>query len=157
VPNWFYLFFNALYHLGLALWIGGAIALGALTAPVLFRALPLQQAGGIFAAVLRRFARLRAAALVMIVIGAGAKFLHWETHASTPWLVIRWIAIAFLAFDLVYELIFIERPMQTLRAGLGPEVAADDPGRLRFNVLHRRAEGLMKASVAAAFVALFFG
>jgi uncharacterized membrane protein len=156
VPNWFYLFFNVLYHLGLALWIGGAIALGALTAPVLFRALPRHQAGGIFATVLRRFARLRALALVLIVIGAGAKFVHWETHAATPWLVIRWLAIAFLAFDLVYELIFIERPMHALRADLGPEVAADDPRRLRFNVLHARAEGLMKASVAASFVALFF-
>jgi hypothetical protein len=156
VPNWFYLFFNLLYHLGLALWIGGAVALGALTAPVLFGALPRHQAGGIFAPVLRRFARLRAGALVLIVIGAGAKFVHWETHAATPWLVIRWVAIAFLAFDLVYELLFIERPMNAMRANLGSDVAADDPKRLRFNVLHGRAEGLMKASLAAAFVALFF-
>lgn len=156
MPNWFYLFFNALYHLGLALWIGGTITLGALVAPALFGALPRSDAGGIFGPILRRFARLRAAALVLIVIGAGAKYLRWETHAATPWLVIRWTAIAFLAFDLIYEIIVLERPMEALRAGLGPDVPGDDPGRLRFNVLHRRAEGLLKASILAAFVALLF-
>ena len=156
MPNWFYLFFNALYHLGLALWIGGAIALGALAAPVLFGSLPRQDAGGIFGSILRKFARLRVGALAMIVAGAGAKYMKWETHAATPWLVTRWLAIAFLAFSVVYEIVFLERPMNELRTGLGPAVAADDPERLRFNTLHRRAEGLMKASVLAAFVALFF-
>jgi uncharacterized membrane protein len=86
MPNWFYLFFNALYHLGLALWIGGAVAIGALAAPALFAALPRHEAGGIFGQILRRFARLRAAALLLIVIGAGAKYLRWETHAATPML-----------------------------------------------------------------------
>ena len=156
MPNWFYLFFNVLYHLGLALWIGGAIVLGALVAPALFGALPRHEAGGIFGPILRRFSRLRAAALVLIVFGAGAKYLRWETHAASPWLVIRWIAIAFLAFDLVYEIIVLERPLEALRKGLGPDVPADDPGRLRFNALHRRAEALLKASILAAFVALLF-
>src|SRR5712692_1800457 len=71
VPNWFYLFFNALYHLGLALWIGGAVALGGLVAPVLFAALPRPQAGAIFGPTLRRFARVRVVALVLIVTGSG--------------------------------------------------------------------------------------
>src|SRR5215470_6324481 len=68
MPNWSYILINALYHLGLALWIGGAIALGALAAPVLFRSLPRQQAGSIFGPTLRRFARLRAVALLLIVV-----------------------------------------------------------------------------------------
>lgn len=156
MPNWFYLFFNALYHLGLALWIGGAVALGALVAPTLFRVLPRHEAGSIFGPILRRFARLRAVALVLIVVSAGVKYMRWETHAATPWLVIRWTAIAFLAFTLVYEILFLERPMEALRAVLGPEVPAGDSGRLRFNALHRRAEGLLKASILAAFVALLF-
>ena len=59
MPNWLHLFVNGLYHLGLALWIGGAVALGALAAPVLFGALPRQQAGSIFGPTLRRFAKLR--------------------------------------------------------------------------------------------------
>src|SRR6059036_2555906 len=104
MPNWLHLFVNGLYHLGLALWIGGAIALGALAAPVLFGALPRQQAGAIFGPTLRRFARLRVLALVLVVVGAGCKFLFYESHAAIIWIALRWAAIAFLALDLVYEL-----------------------------------------------------
>jgi hypothetical protein len=143
MPNWLYLAVNALVHLGLALWIGGAVALGALVAPALFGALPRPQAGSIFGPTLRRFARLRIGALAMILIGSAAKYLWWETHARTPWITIRWIAIAFLAFDLVYEIAFLE-----------PAMAAAEGER--FKALHRRAELLMKASLLAAVTALFF-
>jgi uncharacterized membrane protein len=155
VPNWFYLFFNTIYHLGLALWLGGAAVLGGIAAPALFRVLPRQDAGAIFGTILRRFARVRVAALFLIIIGAGAKYLRWETHTSSAWLVIRWLAIAFLAFDVVYEIVALERPMRALQGELNAEVAAD-PKRARFNALHKRAEGLMKASIVAALVALFF-
>src|SRR5881394_897057 len=93
LPNWIYLIFHLLYHFGLALWIGGAIALGACAAPELFKALPKQQAGAIFGPILGRFMRIRAVALLMIVIGAGAKFLIWERHAASPWIACRWAAI----------------------------------------------------------------
>jgi hypothetical protein len=146
MPNWVYIFCNGLYHLGLALWIGGAVALGALTAPALFRALPHPEAGAIFGPTLRRFARLRVGALLLIVGGAGTKFLLWETHARTPWLALRWVAIAFLAVTLIYEIAFQEGAM-------GRAQAAGDTAR--FGLLHRRAEGLMKASIGAALLALF--
>jgi uncharacterized membrane protein len=157
MPNWLYLTVNALYHLGLALWIGGAVALGALVAPALFGALPRPQAGSIFGATLRRFARLRIAALAMILIGAAAKYLWWETHARTAWITIRWMAIAFLAFDLVYEIAFLERAMRgaASQAAQGEQSPAGEPAP-RFAKLHRRAELLMKASLLAAMTALFF-
>lgn len=154
MPNWSYILINALYHLGLALWIGGAIALGALAAPVLFRALPRPQAGSIFGPTLRRFARLRVVALLFIVAGAGAKFLLYERHASSVWLVLRWAAIAFLALDLVYELGYQERAMERLRGQLAPDVAESDSRRLAFGRLHKRAEALLRASVLAALLAL---
>ncbi len=154
MPNWTYILINALYHLGLALWIGGALALGALAAPVLFRALPRHQAGALFGTTLRRFARLRVLALVMIVTGGGAKFLLYETHAATVWITLRWAAIAFLALELVYEIGYQERVMERLRQQMGPEAAADDPRRLAFGRLHRRAEWLLRASILAALLAL---
>ena len=92
MPNWSYILINALYHVGLALWIGGAIALGALAAPVLFQSLPRQQAGSIFGPTLRRFARLRVLALVFIVVGAGCKFLFYESHAAIVWIANSCIA-----------------------------------------------------------------
>jgi uncharacterized membrane protein len=154
VPNWTFIVINALYHLGLALWIGGAIALGALAAPVLFRSLPRAQAGSLFGPILRRFARLRVVALLLIVAGEGAKLLLYETHAATIWITLRWAAIAFLALELVYEIGYQEGAMERLRLEMGPEAAAEDPRRLAFGRLHQRAERLMRVSILVALLAL---
>src|SRR5207253_5074750 len=97
MPNWLYLLDSIAYHLGLALWIGGAIVLGALVAPALFGAMPRQEAGAIFGPILRKFARLRLGAIALVIVAAAVKHLAWETHASTVWILIRWIAIAFMA------------------------------------------------------------
>src|SRR5207253_7338159 len=78
MPNWSYLAINFLYQFGLALWIGGSIALGALAAPVLFKALPRAEAGAIFGPTLRRFSRVRVVAVLLIISGAAAKYIGWE-------------------------------------------------------------------------------
>jgi uncharacterized membrane protein len=154
MPNWSYLLANFAYHLGLALWIGGSIALGALVAPALFKALPRPQAGAIFGPTLRRYSRLRLAALILLLIGAGLKYVRWETHTASVWIGLRWVAIAFLAASLLYEIVFLERAIERRRMELVPDWPADDPRRAAFNHLHRRAEVMMKASLMAAIVAL---
>lgn len=150
MPNWLHILFNGLYHLGLALWIGGAVALGALTAPALFKALPRRDAGAIFGPILRRFAYLRLAAVALIVIGAALKFLMFETHAATPWILLRWLMIAFLAAVVLYEIGSMHPRMQALREQGLEGTRADEFGRL-----HKRAEALMKSSLVAAVIALF--
>jgi uncharacterized membrane protein len=154
LPNWIYLILQLLYDLGLAIWIGGALALGAAAAPELFKALPKQQAGAIFGPILGRFLRMRAIALLMIVVSAGARFLIWERHAATFWLIGRWTAIVLLAWALLGEM-SIQRQMRVFSVSLGPE-GEENPVRVYFHYLHVRAEGLMKVSVIAALIALFF-
>jgi len=139
VPNVLYLVAHGVYHIGLAIWIGGALALGALTAPALFRALPRAEAGAIFGPILRRFSRLRLGALVAVVVAAGVNFALWETHTSSPWLVLRWTAIVVMAATVMYEILYLE-----------PRLATRGPD---FDVLHARAESLMKAGVVAALAA----
>ena len=97
MPNILYILVSFAYHLALALWIGGAIALGALTAPELFRQLPRAQAGGIFGPILRRFARMRLGAVLIAIISAAIRNIAWETHTANGWIVIRWISLAVLA------------------------------------------------------------
>jgi len=143
MPNWLHVLFNGLYHLGLALWIGGAVALGALAAPVLFGALPRQQAGSIFGPTLRRFAKLRLFAVALMIVGAGAKHVVFESFAKSPWIALRWLLIAILAFTVVYEIGILHPAMERLRG---------DPA---FQRLHKRSEGLMKATLAVAVMALF--
>lgn len=152
MPNWLHLVTNLIYHLALALWIGGAVALGALTAPALFRALPRPQAGAIFGPILRKFARLRVAAIVAAIAAAAFKHVMWET--VTLWIAIRWAALAFLAFAVLYEIGVLEKQLEARRVHLTPEMSEEHPERRAFNRLHSRAEGLLKASVAAAVVAM---
>lgn len=145
MPNWAYLAINFLYHLGLAIWIGGALALGALVAPALFKALPRQDAGAIFGPTLRRFSRVRVAAIALVIAGAAVKYLQWERHAANPWIAIRWLAIAFLALDVVYEIAWLEPSLERARGDAAV-----------FGRLHKRSEMLMKTALIAAVVALFF-
>ena len=153
MPNWLHLFTNLFYHLGLAIWIGGTLVLGALVAPALFRALPRHEAGGIFGPTLRRFARVRVAALLVAILAAAVKYAIWESGA-TPWIAVRWAALLFMAATVVYEIGFLERDLEARRVHLTPQMPEDHPERRAFNVLHKRAEGLLKGSVLAAVVAM---
>ena len=145
MPNWGYLAINFLYHVGLALWIGGAVVLGALVAPALFGALSRSDAGNIFGPTLRRFSRLRVVAVALMVITAAIKYAVWERHASNPWIAIRWLAIAALALDVAYEIVFLEPALQRARGNTDA-----------FGKLHKRSEMLMKSALVVALVALLF-
>ena len=153
MPNWLHLLTNLAYHLGLALWIGGTIVLGALVAPALFRALPRPQAGAIFGPTLRKFARLRLGALIATIAAAGVKHAIWE-RTSSLWISLRWAALGVLAAAVLYEIAYLEPKLEARRVHLTPEMGEDHPERRAFNALHRRAEGLMKASLVAAIAAM---
>ncbi len=142
MPNWLYLAINFLYQIGLAIWIGGSIVLGALVAPMLFKAMPRAEAGAIFGPTLRRFSRLRVIAVLLVILGAAGKYVGWERNASSPWIAIRWLAIAILAFSVVYEIGY-----------LGPALERNR-GQEAFARLHRRSEVLMKSTLVVAVVAL---
>jgi hypothetical protein len=155
VPNWLYIFFNALYHLGLALWIGGVVVIWTSVSPAILDALLRFQAFVVQAAILRRSARLRLLALLMILVGAGAKFLIWERFDMQPWLAVRWGAIVLLAWALIFDLKGTRRLLAFCK-GIELDAAADDPRREIFELLYVRAEGLMRASALAALIALLF-
>jgi uncharacterized membrane protein len=155
MPNFSFLAVHALYHLGLAVWIGGTIALGALVAPDLFRRLPRHEAGAIFGSTLRKFARIRLGAIVLVIVAAGLRFMFWEKHSASVWILARWIAIAALTAAVLYEIAVLEPALEARRLELSPDMAPDDPRRQPFQRLHRRAEALMKACLLVAGGALF--
>lgn len=150
MPNWLYIVAHTFYLLGAAIWIGGGVILGALVAPALFRSLPRPQAGGIFGPILRKFSRLRLAAVVVMIITAAIKHFVWETHAISIWIGIRWLALAVMAAIVTYELFGLEPAMAATRPG----ESENDPKRVEFQRLHKRSEALMKAGLASALVAL---
>ncbi len=161
MPNWAYLVVSLFYNLGLATWIGGGVALGAIAAPLAFRTLERRVAGELFGPIFRRFSRLRLMALVVAIAAAAIKFVTWETHADGirygSWVAVRWAALAFMAAAVLYEILVIQPSMERQRPGL--QDAGDDPDhpiRTGFNALHKRAEVLTRASLLAAVVAMFF-
>ena len=156
MPNWSFVIMQFFYLLALSLWIGGGVALGALTAPVLFQNLERPVAGRIFGQILRRFARIRIGAAVILVAAALARSLLFEPQVSV-WHLIRWIAIAVMAGEVVYSVLYLQPAIERSQAGIesaSPEGRA--AAKAGFDRLHRRAETLMKASILAAVVALLF-
>ena len=144
MPDLFYMTVSFAYHVALALWIGGALALGALTAPELFRRMQRADAGAIFGTILRRFSRLRLGTIIVALIAAGVKHFEWERHTSSPWIAARWIALALLTAIVLYEIGFLE-----------PAIYREAGGTAVFQRLHKRSEALMKLSLAAALAAVF--
>jgi hypothetical protein len=147
------------YNLGLAFWIGGGLALGALAAPTLFRSLDSRKtAGELFGRMLRKYSRIRAVALVMIIGAAAMKTLAWEDHVSfvtSWWIAIRWLALVLIAATLLYELLHLEPAISKARSAAGPDsVTMNDP---HFATLHRRSERVLMTSIGAAVIALFLG
>jgi hypothetical protein len=144
------------YNLGLAFWIGGGLALGALAAPTLFRSLDSRRtAGELFGRMLRKYSRIRAVALVMIIGAATMKTLAWEDHVSfvtSWWIAIRWLALVLIAATLLYELLHLEPAISNARSA--DSATMNDP---RFARLHRRSERVLMTSIGAAVIALFLG
>ena len=153
MPNLTFLVVHFFYHLGLAVWVGGALVLGALVAPRLFRALPRHEAGAIFGPTLRVFARIRLAMLVVTIAAAAAMQLFWQK--PTALVAVRWAALAFVTASVLYEIGWLEKALEARRVHLGPEVGEDDPKRREFNRLHKRAEMLLKIATLAACAAMF--
>jgi hypothetical protein len=92
---------------------------------------------------------------VVAIAAAATKHLVWETHSANIWIVIRWAALTFMAVAVLYEIAALQPAMERLRPQIAG-VADDDPARAGFGRLHKRSEALLKASLLAAVVAIFF-
>lgn len=153
MPNWGYMGVSLAWYLGLAIWIGGGIVLGAIVAPSLFRGMESRPAAGeMFGQILRKYARLRAASVLMIVAAAATRFVVWEGDAIAGnrglWILIRWGAIAVMAAGVAWEILFLEKAIGETRSGSGDQA--------RFDRLHRQAGIVFRLTILAAMVALFF-
>jgi uncharacterized membrane protein len=153
VTDWTYLLVMLAYNLGLAFWIGGGLALGAIAAPTLFRTLESRQtAGELFGRMLRRYSRGRVAAFALIVLAAALKTNLWESSFAGWWLLARWTTLVVMGGLMLLEILYLERAIDRLRAA-GQASMADS----RFARLHRLSEAALKGSLLAAVAALLLG
>jgi len=162
VPDALFVIVSFAIHLSLALWIGGAVFLGALAAPRVFAAAPSRTlAGEIVGGMVGAFAKLKLACMAVLVFATQFRYARWE--AWNEWMAVRFSLIAAAcALELVATYGVGPRIMAAREAiaaaGLDFDGDAADPRRRRFRRLHGLAMGLQSLGVlfaAGAFLTFF--
>ena len=152
---WFQLI-NFGYHLGLAMIVGGGLALGLATAPALFRTLPSRSAAGTaFGEILARWDGVAIAAAILVLVTALLRALNYETPDLRHW--VRWSLLAVMAASIIYASAWTGPVARQLRRQLRgfDDLPEGAPARREFAKLHAGARTAMTVSVAAGCAALF--
>jgi hypothetical protein len=143
-----------LIRFSLALWVGGTL-LVVIAAPVLFRGVASRdQAGTVFGEILRRFEIVKQGLSLALVIGVFATLERGGRLVGAP--VVAAVAI-FLAIATNVYLAMVLRPRMKYfqrKVGSFDTAAPDDPWKLRFDRLHRRATRVLVLGWLAAALGL---
>ena len=155
MPNIPYMIASFVHLLGLAVWIGGIVALGAIAAPVLFRRLPRPEAGALFGPMLRIFEKVSMGAAIAAVAGAAGKAVIGGQNMNA-WAVVRFGALGGMVLLLLVANLSLHpaiRRVQDANPGLSSR-PDDDPARVKFQRLHTLSEKIMMGQLWLGLVAL---
>ena len=147
------------YHFGLAIIVGGGLALGAFTAPAIFRTLRSRsEAGTVFGAVLERFDGAAIAALLLIglttILRAGAA----DEDPRDLRILARWISLALMGLATLYASAWASPVARAIRRQTPDfdDLPESDVRHREFRALHRRSTRAFSLAVVFGIVALFF-
>lgn len=150
-----------LYHLALALIVGGAIVLGSAVAPAVFKAARAPGRGGegglLFGAILTRYDQVAILGLFVIVVTSILRFIGFEDTAVGPRLIARWIALILLALAVLYGSAWSNPLARTLRAQTRDfdELPENSAARIEFATLHRSSTRAMRVALLSGLAAMF--
>jgi uncharacterized membrane protein len=150
-----------LYHLALAILVGGSLVLGTAVAPALFASARSRgDAGTLFGTVLARFDGLAIFSVIVLAITTVLKAISFEV-IGTPEarLVVRWIALVAVGLATLYSSAWanpVARQIRSATAGFD-EQPPSSPARAEFTRLHERSRRAMSVAVIFGLVALFLG
>lgn len=144
------------WSLSLALWLGGAVTIGAIVAQSAFAVLGATEAAVLVGETLRRFHLLTyAAALVLAAALAGMALVGPRPRAfAARTAIVGAMLVASLASGL-----WVDRRIAALRAEIGVPVstlARDDARRVAFGRLHGLSTALMGLTVVGGIVLLYW-
>jgi hypothetical protein len=144
-------------RLCLALWVGGTLVV-VMAAPVLFRWIPSRDfAGEIFGELLRRFEAVKHVLSLLLVI---AVFVRLEQQRELAGAGAAAAIAIFLAVATNVYLAMVLRPRLNyfrMKVGSFDTAVPDNPFKLRFDRLHKRASRILVLGWIAAAVALALG
>lgn len=148
MPNWTWLILHFFHTLALGLWVGGIVAVGALTAPAVFGvASSRPEAGRIMASVFRRFDAV-IMGCIAVLVATSVLMIAWFGRMS-PWYAIEYVAIGMMSSSAIYSCAVISPRIRRLRS-------SGQTGELRFKHLHRASVLSMQFNLACGMLALFF-
>ena len=151
------------YHLSLAILVGGGFVLGSVVAPAVLQTTRSESGarglfGSIFGAALARWDGLAILCVVLVVITSALKAGAYEvTGAPEARLVARWIALAVMAAAVIYSSGWANPVARSLRAQAPAwdEMPESTPLRREFAALHRRSSRAMRFAIVSGLVALY--
>ena len=148
-----------LYHLSLAILVGGGLVLGSAVAPAIFKTVGSRgEAGSIFGAALARWDGLAILCVALIVITSVLKAGAYEVNdAPEARLIGRWVALAVMGVAAIYSSGWANPVARSLRvqAPAWDEMPESTPLRREFAALHRRSSHAMRIAIFAGLVAMF--
>lgn len=143
---------TALMMLGLALMIGGMLALGAFTAPVLFKAFPRPDAGAAMTLIFRRFDTVLMVALGMVLLGEVFRVVAAGLPAWNVLSLVRYGVLGLLSVLMLVSLFSINPQIESMY-NQGVTHGGTEEGQ-RFTKTHRLSEKLYKVELMAAALLL---
>ncbi len=148
-----------LYHLSLAVLVGGALVLGAAAAPAIFRTVRSRgEAGAIFGAILKSWDGLAILCVVLVILTSILKAGAFEvTGAPETRLLIRWAAIVLMSGAVLFSSGWANPVARSIRAQTPDwdDVPATTPARREFDRMHRSSTRAMQVAILAGLVAMF--
>jgi uncharacterized membrane protein len=157
VENLYFDTVQFLYHLALAILVGGGLVLGAAVAPGIFRTVSSRgEAGTIFGAVLARWDGLAILCVVTVVITSALKAGFEITGFPEARLIARWVALVVLAAAVLYSSGYANPVARSLRAQTSAwdDLPESSPLRREFASLHASSSRAMRVGIVAGLVAL---
>ena len=148
-----------LYHLGLAVLVGGGLVLGSAAAPAIFKTIPSRaEAGNVFGAALARWDGLAILCVILVVVTSVLKAGAYEVAgAPETRLIVRWIALVVMSAAVIFSSAWANPVARSLRSQVRDwdEQPESSPVRREFNGLHRSSSRAMRVALVAGALALF--
>lgn len=148
-----------LYHLALAVLVGGGLVLGSVVAPAVFRGVASRgEAGGLFGGVLARWDGLAILCVVLVVVTSILKAGAYEVNGAPEGrLIARWVLLVVLAAAVIYSSGWANPVARTLRsqAREWDDLPESSPLRREFAGLHKSSSRAMRVAIVAGLLALY--
>jgi hypothetical protein len=142
---------TALQMLGLALMVGGMLALGAFTAPVVFGQFPRAVAAPVMALIFRRYDIVLLVALGLLWLGEGLRTVVYRLSMRCPLMLLRLLIMVGLTGCLLVSTLFVNADIERMnRAGLHRNPLTIE--RRHFEAEHKQSESLYKVQLLLAIL-----